>query len=223
MERLNRVNLIFLGPPGAGKGTQAERLARRWHLKKISTGDILREAVRNNTPLGQKAREYMERGDLVPDEVMLGLIREVLQELPEGGFILDGFPRTLEQARGLDRLLQELNLQLHAVVLFEVPDEEIVRRLSARRVCPKCGATYNLITDPPKNDERCDRCGEPLVLRDDDHPDTVRHRLEVYHRQTEPLIEYYRRRDLLRTISGVGTPEEVETRLLQALQDGHSH
>ncbi len=219
---MERLNLIFLGPPGAGKGTQAERLARRWHLKKISTGDILREAVRQGTPLGQEARAYMERGDLVPDRVMLGLIREVLQSSP-GGFILDGFPRTLEQARGLDALLQEMGLHLHAVVLFQVPDEEIVRRLSARRVCPKCGATYNLLTDPPRDDERCDRCGEPLVLRDDDRPETIRHRLEVYHQQTEPLVDYYRRQGLLREISGVGTPEEVEQRLLRALQDGHSH
>ncbi len=222
---MERLNLIFLGPPGAGKGTQAERLARRWNLRKISTGDILREAVKNHTPLGQKARQYMERGDLVPDEVMLGLIREVLQDTGNG-FILDGFPRTLEQARGLDTLLQELGLQLHAVVLLQVPDGEIVRRLSARRVCPKCGATYNLISNPPKNDERCDHCGEPLVLRHDDHPDTIRHRLEVYHRQTEPLIAYYRAQNLLRVVSGVGTPDEVEQRLLEALQtlqNGHSH
>ncbi len=220
---MERLNLIFLGPPGAGKGTQAERLAHRWHLRKISTGDILREAVRRDTPLGREARAYMERGDLVPDSVMLGLIREVLQNLEGGGFILDGFPRTLEQARGLDELLKEMGLRLHAVVLFQVPDEEIIQRLSARRVCPKCGATYNLITDPPKHDERCDRCGEPLVLRHDDHPETVRHRLEVYHRQTEPLIEYYRQQGLLREISGVGTPEEVEQRLLAALRNGHPH
>ncbi len=202
------LNFVFLGPPGAGKGTQAEIIAKKHGLVKISTGDILREAVKNGTELGKLADGYMKRGELVPDEIMLGLIEEQLANIDKG-FILDGFPRTVKQAEGLDELLQKKQLPLKAVILLDVPDEEIVKRLSARRVCPNCGAVYNLLYNPPKNDEICDVCGTKLVQRKDDNPETIKRRLDVYHKQTAPLIDYYRAKELLVKIDGTGKPEAI--------------
>ncbi len=202
------LNFVFLGPPGAGKGTQAEIIAKKHGLVKISTGDILREAVKNGTELGKIADGYMKRGELVPDEIMLGLIEEQLEKIDKG-FILDGFPRTVKQAEGLDELLARKNLPLKAVILLDVPDEEIIKRLSARRVCPNCGAVYNMIYNPPKNDEICDVCGTKLVQRKDDNPETIKRRLDVYREQTAPLIGYYKEKGLLVEIDGTGDPEKI--------------
>lgn len=186
------MNLIFLGAPGAGKGTQGALLSERRGLLRLSTGDLLRDAVRRGTPLGQQAKGYMDAGELVPDDVILGLVREVLAGADAGqGFLLDGFPRTLPQAEALDRMLEELGQPLDAVVVIDVPDEALVKRLSGRRSCPSCGAVYNIYFEPPREAGLCDRCGGALVERADDTAETVRHRLEVYRRQTAPLIAYY--------------------------------
>ncbi len=213
---MERIAVIFLGPPGSGKGTQAQKLSAEYGFKHISTGDILREAVRKGTELGKLAKSYMDRGELVPDDVMIGLIEDVLRNC-ENLVIMDGFPRTLPQAEAFDKLLDRLNFELRKVVLFDVPDDEIVKRLSARRVCPKCGAVYNMLYHPPKNDEICDVCGTKLIQRDDDRPETIRRRLEVYRRDTEPLIDYYRRKGLLAVVDGTGKVDEITGRIVQVL------
>ncbi|MGH7483773.1 MAG: adenylate kinase, partial [Longimicrobiales bacterium] len=186
------LHLILLGAPGAGKGTQGERLVASRGLIRISTGDLLRDAVRQGTALGAEARTYMDRGELVPDSVILGLVREVMRDGGAAGYVFDGFPRTIRQARGLDELLAELGQTLDAVVLVQVPDDVLVERLSGRRSCGTCGAVHNIYLDPPSVEGRCDRCGGALVERSDDEPATVRRRLEVYEEQTRPLIDYYR-------------------------------
>ncbi len=213
---MERIAVIFLGPPGSGKGTQAQKLSAEYGFKHISTGDILREAVRKGTELGKLAKSYMDRGELVPDDVMIGLIEDVLRNW-ENPVIMDGFPRTLPQAEAFDKLLDKLNFELRKVVLFDVPDDEIVKRLSARRVCPKCGAVYNMLYHPPKNDEICDVCGTKLIQRDDDRPETIRRRLEVYRRDTEPLIDYYRQKGLLAVVDGTGKVDEITGRIAQVL------
>jgi len=214
---VERLSLIFLGPPGSGKGTQAELFERRFGLKKISTGDLLRDAIRRGTELGKLAKEYINRGELVPDDVVVALVEEVLGKISDG-YILDGFPRTIEQAKSLDRILEKLGKKLDAAVLFAVPDDEIIRRLSARRICPKCHAVYNLVTKPPKEDEICDVCGTPLEMRDDDKPETVRRRIEVYRKDTEPLVDFYRKKGLLVEVKAVGNPEEVFEFITNALE-----
>ncbi len=211
------LGLILLGPPGSGKGTQAELFENRLGLKKISTGDILRDAIRKGTELGKLAKEHINRGELVPDDVVVALVEEALEKTSDG-YILDGFPRTIEQAKRLDRILEKLGKKLDAAVLFAVPDEEIIKRLSARRVCPKCHAVYNMVTKPPKRDEICDICGTPLVMRDDDKPETVRRRIEVYRRDTEPLVDFYRNRGLLVEVKAEGDPEEVFNFIIGALK-----
>jgi len=197
--------IILLGPPGAGKGTQAQALEARWGVPQISTGDMLRQAVRNGTELGRRAQGYMNAGQYVPDDVILDMMRERLAR-PDAaqGFILDGFPRTLAQAEGLERLLEGLGVSLDAVIDLEVPEDELVRRLSGRLVCPKCEAIYQKDTRPPKTAGICDRCGAELVQREDDRPEAVRTRREVYRRQTEPLKQHYRERGLLRPVNGMG-------------------
>lgn len=200
-------NLVFLGPPGAGKGTQAKRLAKDLNLLHLSTGDILREAVRNQTQLGKKAKDFMDRGELVPDDLIVALIEEVMPE--EGGVVLDGFPRTIAQAQALEEMLARKGLRLDGVVLFEVPDEVVVERLSGRRICPKCGAVYHVKTNPPKEDQLCDNCGAELIQREDDREDVVRRRLEVYRRQTSPLVEYYERKGILIKLDASKEIEEV--------------
>ncbi|HEY8414917.1 MAG TPA: adenylate kinase, partial [Thermaerobacter sp.] len=188
---------IFLGPPGAGKGTQAARLAERAGVPQISTGDMLRAAVRAGTPLGLEAKRYMDAGQLVPDDVTIAIVRERLaQDDCRRGFLLDGFPRTVPQAEGLAAALEELGVGLDGVLYFDVPDEVVVERLSGRRVCPECQATYHVRFDPPREAGRCDRCGAALVQRHDDREETVRERLAVYRRQTEPLVDYYHRAGL---------------------------
>jgi adenylate kinase len=214
MER-NRYRIIFLGPPGAGKGTQAERLAEDLKIKKISTGDILREAVAKGTELGQRAKSYMERGELVPDEIILGIIEEAIND--EEGFILDGFPRNINQAKALDEMLARKGLNITHVIFLDVPDEEIIKRIAYRRVCLKCGAVYNLIFNPPKEDEICNNCGSKLVQREDDREEVVRKRLEVYRGSTEALVKIYEERGVLTKIDGLGDREEVFRRIREAL------
>lgn len=212
------MRLLIVGPPGAGKGTQARRLADCGGVPHVATGDLLREQVAARTPLGQKAKEYMDRGDYVPDEVMIDMIRERLgADDAREGFVLDGFPRTDDQAGALDELLTDRGQSLDAVLVLEVPQDEIVRRLSGRRLCPECQRAYHMDDDPPADDERCDDCGSPLVQRSDDEPQTVRHRLEVYARLTEWLLGHYERKGLARRIDGVGTVEEVAQRIDEAL------
>jgi adenylate kinase len=199
------MRLVFLGPPGAGKGTQARDLAREWGVPQIATGDMLREAAAAGTPLGREARQYMDRGALVPDDVIVGLIGERLgQPDAKGGFILDGFPRTIPQAEALGRLLEARGVSLDRAVFFDVSDAELVRRLTGRRVCRSCQAAYHVVSAPPKAAGVCDRCRGELYQREDDGDATVRHRLDVYARQTAPLLAFYRERGLLATVPGEG-------------------
>lgn len=199
------MRLLFLGPPGAGKGTQARELAAELGVPQVATGDMLRDALARKRPLGLEAKRYMDAGALVPDEVVIGLIAERLREPDaERGFILDGFPRTIPQAEGLDRLLKDLGQGLDRVVYFDVSERELLRRLTGRRSCPRCQATFHLVSAPPRVEGRCDRCGSELVQREDDREATVRKRLEVYARQTAPLLDYYRDRHLLVSVTGEG-------------------
>jgi adenylate kinase len=210
---MSELNLILLGPPGSGKGTQGERLQEDFRLPYYATGDILRAAVRNGTDIGREAKDYMERGDLVPDDVMVGVIAERIdQKQAEDGFILDGFPRTEPQAEALESKLNELGRQVSAAVLFEVSDEEVVRRLGGRRTCTN-GHIFHVDSDPPKNDGVCDVCGASLEVRDDDDPAVIRHRLDEYHSKTEPLVSYYENRGLLKRVDGSLAPDEVSDRI----------
>jgi adenylate kinase len=211
------VRLIFLGPPGAGKGTQARELAREWGVPQIATGEMLREAVAARTPLGREAQRIMETGALVPDDVMIGLIAERLRQ-PDAvnGFILDGFPRTIAQAEALDRLLKDLEQRLDAVVYFQVAEPELIRRLTGRRLCRQCQTAFHVVSAPPKREGVCDRCGGELYQRDDDSEATVRNRLQVYERQTAPLLDYYRDRDLLAAIQGEGTIDAIRAAIRRA-------
>jgi adenylate kinase len=198
------MNLILLGAPGAGKGTQAKLILEKYEIPQISTGDMLREAVAKGTELGRKAKEYMDRGELVPDEVVIGIVKERLQRKDcEKGFILDGFPRTIKQAEELDKMLVELGKRINAVINVFVPEEEVVKRIVNRRSCKKCGAVYHLIYNPPKAEGKCDRCGGELYLRDDDREETVRERFRVYRNQTEPLIDYYSKKGVVYNIDGM--------------------
>jgi adenylate kinase len=211
---MSELNLVLLGPPGSGKGTQGERLQEDFRLPYYATGDILRAAVREGTELGALAKEYMDRGDLVPDEVIVGLIAErVARSEAADGFILDGFPRTIAQAEALDSKMKELDRKLTAAVLIEVSDDEVVRRLGGRRTCVKEGHIFHLEFDPPKNQGICDICGARLEIRDDDKPEVVRHRVEEYHSKTEPLVAYYEGKGLLRRVDGWLEPDEVNDRI----------
>jgi len=209
------MNLILFGAPGAGKGTQAELLARRYGLVRLSTGDLLRDAMREGTELGREAKRYYDAGELVPDGVILGMVRETMQGAADAaGFIFDGFPRTVTQAEGLQALLDDVGQPLDAVVVLEVDDEEIVRRLGARLSCPQCGAVYNRDSNPPKEEGICDRCGTPLTQREDDRPETVRRRLAVYRDQTAPLIGFYEQTDTpVHHVNGDRAVDEVQSEL----------
>jgi adenylate kinase len=207
---MSELNLILLGPPGAGKGTQAERLTDDFNVPYIATGNILRKAVADETPLGKEAKAYMEDGKLVPDDVITGVILEAIQSADaRDGFILDGFPRTIPQADALAEGLKAHDRELTAAILIEVPDDEVLRRMSGRRVSVKTGRVYHVDFDPPKQEGRCDVDGSRLVQRADDQPETVKRRLAVYHDQTEPLINYYEDQGLLRRFDGTRSPTEV--------------
>jgi len=214
MKQLMR--LIFFGPPGAGKGTQAKKVAEKLGIEHISTGDILREAVNKGNDLGKKVQVIIEKGELVPDEIMNELVKMKIKEL--NSFILDGYPRTLEQAKSLDKILKELNKPIDAVVLIDVSEEEVVKRISSRRVCPNCGRVYNLITLKPKNDEICDNCGTKIIQRKDDREDIVRERYKIYQKTTHPVIEFYRKNNTIITIDGSKDVEEVTKELFNMLR-----
>ena len=211
------MNVIFLGPPGAGKGTLAVDVATEYGIPQISTGDIFRENIKNGTELGKKAKSYMDSGRLVPDSVIIGIVKERLAE-PDcaNGFILDGMPRTIPQAEALEAN----DIRFDAVVSLEISDEEIIGRMSGRRVCPKCGATFHVVSNPPKTEGVCDVCGEALIIRPDDAPETVQSRLDVYHAQTEPLKDFYARLGNLRSVENAGSIEAVSAAIFKALGIG---
>jgi len=213
------MRLILLGPPGVGKGTQAKLLSQHYDIPQISTGDLLREAVSEGTELGKQAKKYMDQGDLVPDDVILGMVEETLQsDKCKDGFILDGFPRTVPQAEGLTAIMNKLGLQLDGVVSLEVDDQVVIERLSARRTCVDCGAIYNVKTNPPEKEGVCDKCGGELILRDDDQPETIKNRLDVYKKQTEPLVDYYSNKGLLVSIDGSKSIDEIQTEIKKRLK-----
>jgi adenylate kinase len=204
------MRLVLVGPPGAGKGTQAQFISAHLGVPKISTGDIFRANVSQGTELGQQAKKFMDAGDLVPDDLIVAMAAERLQEEDaQDGFILDGFPRTIEQAKALEKQLTDLGRRITAALLIDVPDEEVVRRLSGRRVCVKAGHNYHVEFDPPKREGVCDQDGSRLVQRDDDKPDVIRNRLRVYHENTEPLVDFYDRHGLLRRIDGTHEQSDV--------------
>jgi len=214
------LRVIFLGPPGAGKGTQARELAASSRAPHIATGDMLREAIANGTALGRQAKTYYDRGELVPDALVIGMLGERLQ-VPDAahGFILDGFPRTIAQAEALNRLLKDLGQSLDAVVYFDVPETELIRRLTGRRLCRQCQTAYHMVSAPPKQAGVCDRCGGELYQRDDDSEATVRNRLEVYARQTAPLLDYYRGRGVLSSVKADGAMAAIGAAIRRAVTE----
>ncbi len=204
------MKIIMLGAPGAGKGTQAKMIADKYGVPHVSTGDIFRANIKNGTELGLKAKEYMDKGQLVPDELTVKILLDrVSQNDCEKGYVLDGFPRTIPQAKVLEDALNEKGEKIDYAINVDVPDENIVRRMSGRRACLSCGATYHIVHIPPKTEGICDRCGKELVLRDDDKPETVTKRLDVYHAQTQPLIDFYSEKNILRSVNGTLPMEEV--------------
>lgn len=204
------MKIIMLGAPGAGKGTQAKMLAEKYGIPHISTGDIFRANIKNNTELGKKAKSYMDAGELVPDELTVDLVLDRIKEKDcMNGFILDGFPRNIPQAEALDYALNNQNEKIDYAINVDVPDANIIERMSGRRACLNCGATYHVVTIPPKKEGICDVCGSELVLRDDDQPETVKKRLDVYHEQTQPLIDYYKKEGVLAEVDGTKDMEEV--------------
>lgn len=212
------LNLILYGAPGSGKGTQADFLRSKFGIPQVATGDILRAEAAAGTELGRRAKEIMDRGELVPDEVMIGIIRKRLREPDcERGLILDGFPRTIPQAQALDEVMEELGRSFDRVLYLQVPIEELVERLSDRWICPVCGRTYSRRANPPAPGNRCPHDGAQLIQRDDDRPEAARRRIEVYLRETLPVLDYYRPRGLVAEINGTGTIEEVRSRILRAL------
>lgn len=212
------MKVIMLGAPGAGKGTQAKRIADKYGVPHISTGDIFRANMKNGTELGMEAKKYMDAGQLVPDELTVKILLDrVSQDDCKNGYVLDGFPRTIPQAEVLDKALAELGDHVDYAIDVDVPDENIVRRMSGRRACTGCGATYHIEHVPPKAEGICDRCGETLVLRDDDKPETVQNRLKVYHDQTQPLISYYTNKGILRTVDGTKDMEDVFAAITEIL------
>lgn len=208
------LRIVFLGAPGAGKGTQARLIAEERGIPQVSTGDILRAAVREGTELGREAKGFMDRGELVPDALMVGMIRaRIAGSDCANGFLLDGFPRTLEQARALDEMLAEVKQPLHLAIDFSVPTQELIRRLTGRRVCRACGASFHLVSAPPRQEGVCDHCGGELYQRADDNEETVGKRLEVYDAQTAPITEYYRSRAILQEVNGMRGIEEIQAQL----------
>ncbi|MCS7307220.1 MAG: adenylate kinase [Aquificaceae bacterium] len=210
--------VVFLGPPGSGKGTQAKKLSQELGLLHISTGDLLRDAVRKGTELGKRAKEYMEKGELVPDSLIINLIEEVMPQ--DGGFILDGFPRTTAQALALDEMLRKHGRELQKVVLFNISEEAVVERLSGRLSCSQCGAVYHIKNHPPKKEGVCDLCGGELLQREDDREEVIRKRFRVYAEQTRPLVDFYKEKNKLVSLDAGRSVEEVNKELLEVLKDG---
>jgi adenylate kinase len=212
------MRIVLLGAPGAGKGTQAKSLAKAWGAPHVSTGDALREAVKSQTALGLEASEYMNSGRLVPDDVVVGIVQDRLAGDHSGGYVLDGFPRTLSQAKAFDRLAAEAGIDLEAAVLIEVPEDLLFRRISGRRICQECGQEYHIEFGPPKAEGRCDKDGAPLQVRADAKPEAVQKRMEEYRQHTNPLIRYYEGKNLLIRVDGTGTVSEVFTRIQEQLK-----
>jgi adenylate kinase len=213
------MDLILLGPPGAGKGTQAKMMIDRWAIPQISTGDILRAAVRGGTPLGVEAKGFMDSGELVPDRVVIGIIAERLKEDDAAtGFILDGFPRTIRQAEALQDILEKLGRRIDKVLSIEIEEEKLVVRLTGRRMCKDCGESFHVVFNLPAEEGVCDRCGGVLYQREDDREETIRQRLAVYREQTEPLIDFYQQQGILRRIAGDDSKEEIFNRIAQAVE-----
>ena len=215
---VDTMKIIMLGAPGAGKGTQAKMLSERYGIPHISTGDIFRMNIKNNTELGQKAKGYMDAGQLVPDELVVDLVVDHIKAKDcMKGFILDGFPRTIPQAEALDYALNNQNEKIDYAINVDVPDENIIKRMSGRRACVGCGATYHLVYNPTKTEGVCDVCGEKLILRDDDKPETVQKRLDVYHEQTQPLIDYYNKKEVILTVDGTQDIDVVYDEITKVL------
>lgn len=212
------MKIIMLGAPGAGKGTQAKKIAEKYNIPHISTGDIFRANIKEGTELGKKAKTYMDQGLLVPDELVVDLVVDrVAQEDAKNGYVLDGFPRTIPQAEALDAALEKIGEKVDFAVNVEVPDENIINRMSGRRACVKCGATYHIVHIPTKVEGICDTCGSELILREDDKPETVKKRLMVYHDQTQPLIDYYTKKNILKEVDGTVDMDEVFTAIVKVL------
>ena len=212
------MKLIMLGAPGAGKGTQAKLIAEKYQIPHISTGDIFRANIKEGTELGMKAKSYMDAGGLVPDELVIDLVVDRLTwEDAKNGYVLDGFPRTIPQAEALTKALAEKGEKIDAAIDIDVPDENIINRMGGRRACVACGATYHIVNIPPKVEGKCDKCGADLILRDDDKPETVKNRLEVYHEQTQPLIDYYKAEGVLKEVDGTVDMNDVFNAIVQIL------
>ena len=213
------MKIIMLGAPGAGKGTQAKKIAEKYSIPHISTGDIFRANIKNNTELGKKAKTYMDKGELVPDELVVDLIMDRFKDADcANGYVLDGFPRTIPQAEVLDKALTELGDKIDYAINVDVPDENIIKRMSGRRACVTCGATYHIVHIPPKKEGVCDTCGSELILRDDDKPETVKNRLDVYHKQTQPLIDFYTEKGVLRSVDGTVDMKDVFAAIVAILE-----
>lgn len=212
------MRLVLLGAPGAGKGTQAKKLIEKYGIPQISTGDLLRAAVSAGTPLGKEAKSYMDKGELVPDKVVLGMVEERLkQDDCKKGYILDGFPRNVNQAEALDKMLNNLGMSLDAALSVDVPFDDLMKRLTGRRTCKSCGQMYNVYFNPPKKEGVCDKCGGELFQRDDDKEETIKKRLEVYNSQTAPLIEYYNKKGILKSVNGTGSIDEIFNNICKVL------
>ncbi|WP_213407281.1 adenylate kinase [Staphylococcus pettenkoferi] len=214
------MNIILMGLPGAGKGTQASEIVKKYPIPHISTGDMFRKAIREETELGKKAKSFMDRGELVPDEVTVGIVKERLSEDDaKKGFLLDGFPRTIDQAEALNDIMSDLNREIEGVINIEVPEEELMNRLTGRRICEKCGTTYHLVFNPPKVEGVCDLDGGKLYQREDDNPETVSNRLKVNIKQSKPILEYYDQKGVLKNIDGAKDIDDVTSDVIQILDD----
>jgi len=214
------MNMIFLGLPGAGKGTQAKKVSAKYNIPHIATGDIFRNAIKNETSLGKKAKNYIDKGELVPDEVTIGIVRNRLQEDDcQNGFILDGFPRTINQAEALNKIMEELNTELDLALYIKVSEKELIKRLSGRRVCEDCGATYHVEFNPPEKEGICDKCGGKLIQRSDDKEKTVKNRIEVNREKTEKLIKYYEAEGILKTIESNGGIDQVFNEVTSVIEE----
>ena len=211
------MNIILMGLPGAGKGTQASEIVKKFPIPHISTGDMFRKAIKDETDLGKEAKSYMDRGELVPDEVTVGIVKERISEDDAKGFLLDGFPRTIDQAESLNQIMSELDREIDAVINIEVPEEELMNRLTGRRICEKCGTTYHLVFNPPKVDGICDIDGGKLYQREDDNPETVSNRLSVNVKQSKPILEYYNNKGVLKNIDGSKDIDEVTNDVIDIL------